>query len=326
MKKAYSVVMLSICLTFVVATLPSLQTYAEAAEKYPTRGIEIICGWGVGGGSDTLTRKVAQLLSPHLGVPVHVTNAPGVAGLIGLAKVDAARADGYAIGYLTHSGLLRMMIDPKQKSFREYEPLCAMQIVLSQLYVRYDAPWKDFGELLEAAKKKRITVAVTSPKGGDEFHIAYINLKKGTQLVAVPYRKPTERYAALLGGHVEVEVEQFGDVKSMIDEKKFRPIVHFAPKTDPRFPDVPSSWKYDLPVSLPMSRAFLMKKETPEPAMQTLEQAFKYVYDTPEFQEFNKKRRVDPDSWRDRKGYKELLESQWETAAPVVKELGWAAK
>jgi tripartite-type tricarboxylate transporter receptor subunit TctC len=75
-----------------------------------------------------------------------------------------------------------------------------------------------------------------------------------------------------------------------------------------------------------MSRAFLMKKGTPESIMQRLEKAFKYVYDVPEFKAFNKKRRVDPDSWRDRKAYKGLLESQWKTATPVVKELGWTKK
>ena len=66
-----------------------------------------------------------------------------------------------------------------------------------------------------------------------------------------------------------------------------------------------------------------MKGGTPESIMKTLEKAFKYVYDTPELQEFNKKKRVDPDSWRGRKEYKESLESQWDTAAPIIKELGW---
>jgi len=257
---------------------------------------------------------------------VHVTNAPGVSGLVGLVKVDAAPADGYTFGYLTHSGLLRMIVDPKQKSFTEYEPLCSMQLVFSQLYVHYDAPYKDFAELIEAAKVKEMTVGVSSPKGGDEFHTAYINLKRGTKFIAVPYKKPTERYAAMLGKHTDLIVEQFGDVKSMMEEKKIRPVVHFAPERDSRYPDVPSSWEYDLPVSLPMSRAYLMKGGTPESIMKTLEKAFKYVYDTPELQEFNKAKRVDPDSWRGRNEYKKLLETQWDMATPILEELGWIEK
>lgn len=322
--KSKMLVLLVCSLVLMIFMLPAQETYGQA--KYPSRGIEIICGWGVGGGSDILTRKVAQHLSDYFKVPVHVTNAPGVAGLIGLAKVNAARADGYTIGYLTHSGLLRMMIDPSQKDFREYEPLAVMQLVYSQIYIQTDSPWKNFNDLLKAAKEKRITTAVTSPKGGDEFHIAYVNLKRGTQFVAVPYPKPTERYAAMLGGHVNASVEQFGDVKSMIDDGKIKAVVHFAEKRDPRFSDVPSSWEFDLPVSLPMSRGFLMKKGTPAPILQTLEKAFEQVYKTPELQEFNKKQRVDPNSWRDREQYKKLLEQQWETATPIVKQLGWKAK
>lgn len=322
--KSKMMVLLVCSVALIFFVLPAKETYSQA--KYPSRGIEIICGWGVGGGSDTLTRKVAQLLSDYFKVPVHVTNAPGVAGLIGLAKVNAARADGYTIGYLTHSGLLRMMIDPSQKDFREYEPLAVMQLVYSQIYIRTDSPWKNFDDLLKTAKEKRITTAVTSPKGGDEFHIAYINLKRGTKFVAVPYRKPTERYAAMLGGHVDAEVEQFGDVKSMIDDGKIKAVVHFAEKRDPRFSNVPSSWEFNLPVSLPMSRGFLMKKGTPAPILQTLEKAFEHVYKTAELQEFNKKKRVDPDSWRNREQYKKLLEQQWQTATPIVKQLGWKAK
>ena len=47
-----------------------------------------------------------------------------------------------------------MIMDPKQKSFREFQPLCTLQLTLSQLYVRYDAPWKNFSELMEEAKKE----------------------------------------------------------------------------------------------------------------------------------------------------------------------------
>ncbi len=298
----------------------------SAAERYPNRGIEIICGWGVGGGSDTLSRKVAHLMSARLGVPVHVTNAPGVAGLIGLAKVDAARADGYTVGYLTHSGLLRMIMDPRQKTFREFQPLCSVQLSLNQLYVRADAPWKNFGELMKEAKSREITTAVSSPKGGDEFHIAFINLKRNTKFVPVPYKKPTERYAAQLGGHVELQVEQYGDMRAMIEEGKIRPILHFGPKRDPRFPEVESSWEYDLPVSLPISRGYLMKNGTDERIMEKLENAFEHVYNLPEFQAFNKKRRVDKDSWRGREAYRKMLEAQWQTAEPIIKTLGWIKK
>jgi tripartite-type tricarboxylate transporter receptor subunit TctC len=182
------------------------------------------------------------------------------------------------------------------------------------------------GELMEEAKKREITVAVSSPKGGDEYHIAFINLKKGTKFIPVPYAKPTERYAAQLGGHVELQVEQYGSMQPFMAEKKIRPILHFGPKRDDRFPDVESSYEYSLPVSLPIFRGFLMKKGTDEIIMQKLEKAFKYVYNHPEFQALNTKNKVDKDSWYGRGAYTKLMEDTWDTAAPVIKELGWTAK
>lgn len=319
----------TIFIFLVILTLPfSISSvYAQsAADRYPNQGIEIICGWGTGGDSDTLTRKVSQILSEYMKVPVHVTNAPGVAGLVGMAKLDSARADGYTIGYLTHSGLLRMILDPKQKSFREFQALCTLQLSLSQLYVRSDAPWKTFGELLAEAKKREITTCVSSPKGGDEYHIAYINLKMGTKFVPVPYAKPTERFAAQLGGHVDLQVEQYGSMQPFMAEKKIRPILHFGPERDKRFPDVESSFEYNLPVSLPIFRGFLMKKGTNQIIMQKLEKAFRNVYDHPEMRALNEKNKVDTDSWYGREAFTKLMEETWNTAAPVIKELGWTAK
>jgi tripartite-type tricarboxylate transporter receptor subunit TctC len=81
-----------------------------------------------------------------------------------------------------------------------------------------------------------------------------------------------------------------------------------------------------LPVSLPIFRGFLMKKGTDEIIMQKLEKAFKYVYNHPEFQALNTKNKVDKDSWYGRGAYTKLMEDTWDTAAPVIKELGWTAK
>ncbi|HEX7371702.1 MAG TPA: tripartite tricarboxylate transporter substrate binding protein, partial [Thermodesulfobacteriota bacterium] len=44
---------------------------------YPERAIEIIVPFGVGGGSDTAARAVAEGLKHHVKAPILITNMPG---------------------------------------------------------------------------------------------------------------------------------------------------------------------------------------------------------------------------------------------------------
>ena len=67
------------------------------AETFPARPIDIIVPWGVGGGIDTMARNFTQPLENILGVALPVSNVPGATGMIGMAKVANASADGYTV-------------------------------------------------------------------------------------------------------------------------------------------------------------------------------------------------------------------------------------
>ena len=58
------------------------------AAAYPERAIEIIVPFGVGGGSDTAARAVAEGLKPLLKVPLVITNMPGGGATKGMLHVS----------------------------------------------------------------------------------------------------------------------------------------------------------------------------------------------------------------------------------------------
>jgi len=60
---------------FLVGSVVGVSNGAAAA--YPERAIEVIIPFGVGGGSDTAARAVAEGLKPLLKVPLVLTNMPG---------------------------------------------------------------------------------------------------------------------------------------------------------------------------------------------------------------------------------------------------------
>src|SRR5688572_30436687 len=70
-------------------------------EEYPARPITLICPWGVGGGTDLVSRHMALHLEQELGAPVNVINATGGKGVTGHSRGLRAKPDGYTITMIT---------------------------------------------------------------------------------------------------------------------------------------------------------------------------------------------------------------------------------
>src|SRR5215218_9333205 len=68
---------------------------AHAADAYPTKPVKVVVPYSAGGGTDVLTRTLAQRLSETTGQPFVVENKPGGDATIGAAQVARSAADGY---------------------------------------------------------------------------------------------------------------------------------------------------------------------------------------------------------------------------------------
>src|SRR3982751_2115626 len=81
-----------------VAVLAALVLAAPVgAQSYPSRPIRLIVPFPPGGGTDNVSRIVAQELQKSTGWTVVVENKAGANGTIGLAEAARATADGHDI-------------------------------------------------------------------------------------------------------------------------------------------------------------------------------------------------------------------------------------
>ena len=69
-----------------------------AAADFPTRPIKLIVPTAPGGGSDLISRLLAEEASKTLGQPIIVENRPGANGNVGMNDVAKAEKDGYTLG------------------------------------------------------------------------------------------------------------------------------------------------------------------------------------------------------------------------------------
>src|SRR5690554_7686053 len=91
--RKFLIIALVLLLTF--GTLFAQGSKEEA--KFPSKKVTIIMPWGLGGGPDTIARKVASYGEKYLGVPVIVENKIGGAGTIAMDALMQAKDDGYTM-------------------------------------------------------------------------------------------------------------------------------------------------------------------------------------------------------------------------------------
>jgi tripartite-type tricarboxylate transporter receptor subunit TctC len=70
---------------------------ASFAQDFPSRAITIIVPQPPGGGTDIISRIVAQQLSEQLGKPVVIENKAGAGTLVGTDAAAKAAPDGYTL-------------------------------------------------------------------------------------------------------------------------------------------------------------------------------------------------------------------------------------
>lgn len=80
-------------------------TDAWAAEKYPSKPINVIVGYSAGGITDTVARVSVEAAKGVLGVPMVILNKPGAGSAIGMEILKNAKPDGYTIGVSTTGSL-----------------------------------------------------------------------------------------------------------------------------------------------------------------------------------------------------------------------------
>jgi tripartite-type tricarboxylate transporter receptor subunit TctC len=308
---------------FLFLFLVALPLAAGAQEKYPNRPIDFICTWGVGGGADLMARTIGHLAEKFLGVPLPVSNIPGASGNTGMANLMNAKADGYTIATFIADTMNTIAAGQSRYKLSDYAFIVRTQVADSFLFVKTDSPFKTIQELLDYAKKNpgKIKVGATGFATTDDVTIRYLE-SKGYKMTTVPIPKPGERYASTLGGHTEVLYEQAGDIKQYLEAKQLRPLIIFAHKRHPLFPDVPASKELGLDITLPQFRSIVTKAGTPADRIKILAEAFKKAMETPEYKKFAQDQYLDPESYMGPDTFPAWVENETKTMAKFMKEFG----
>ena len=265
-----------------------LSPVAPAAAEYPEREITVIVPWAAGGGTDLITRFLADLMQKDLGKPVVVVNKPGGGGLVGFKQLAAAKPDGYTLGITTNSLILHKYSSSSYLDWRELAPIALHNNDPAGFTVNVDAPWKTIKEALDYARANPMKMRVGNSGPGAIWHVAAAMLgsKTGVQFTHVPYGGAAPAATALAGGHIEATSVSPAEVGTLIKGGKLRLLAVASEKRDPLFSDVPTFKESGIDFVMGVWRCLEAPKGTPKEIISKLENSVKTAVNDPKFKDF----------------------------------------
>ena len=221
-----------------------LMASAGAFAQFPTRPVTIIVPATPGGILDQSSRLVAHELAPLIGQPVVVENRAGGGQIIGMQALLRAEPDGHTMvmGSVGPNAANYSLYAKLPYGPADFAPVAHVVSMSNVLLVHPDVPARSVQELVALAKASPGKLSVASSGNGTSSHLAAEMLKwrAGIDLVHVPYKGAAPAMSDLLGGQVQVMVDNLITALPQIKAGKLRALAVTAGQRVPELPDVPT--------------------------------------------------------------------------------------
>jgi tripartite-type tricarboxylate transporter receptor subunit TctC len=223
-----------------------------AAQGYPNKPIRMIVPLAAASAVDNAARIVTTKMSANMGQQIVIENVPGAAGLIGTAQVAKAMPDGYTIGGFNDSimtMLPNMHANLSWDILRDFEPVSLVATIEWGLVANNEAPYRNAGDLIAAAKARPGQVNFGSGGNGSPQHVAMALFASsaGITMTHVPYKGATQAALGVAAGDVPVAFQGLATVAGLARGGKLRLIGVATAAPLPQFPDAPTVSTSGLP-------------------------------------------------------------------------------
>ena len=276
-----------VALVALAAAFPQL-TYAQGAEGFPRRQIQLWVPAPAGGPTDAGARIVAAIAEKELGQPVVVLNKPGAGGQVGVTEFVRQKPDGYNIGFIFMPGVNTIVLDPERKaifSMADFTPLVNQVLDPGAIWVKADSPIKALNDLIEAARKEPGKVSACTTGILSDDHLAILMLEEAAKVKfrIVHLEGAAGQLTAILGGHVDVAFDNVGSVSKRVKAGELRVLAVTDPERSKFLPEAATTKELGFPTVVSSStRGIVAPKGLPAPIAEKLQAAFRKAMEHPD--------------------------------------------
>mgnify|MGYP003945318179 CR=1 FL=1 len=218
---------------------------AAQAQPYPAKPIRMIVPFPPGGGTDILSRLVANKLTEVSKWTVVPDNRAGAGGTIGIAEAVRAAPTGYD---MVMGQKDNMVVAPWLYKNLSYDPTKDLVAVAHVAYTpvvivtRSDSKFKTLADVVAAARAAPDSITYGSPGNGTTIHLAGEIFKSAANIKMrhVPYKGSNAAMMDVLAGNVDLMVSSLPSAMSQIQGGKLRPLAVTSARRSSSLPDVPT--------------------------------------------------------------------------------------
>lgn len=274
-------------------SLPVFRPSMVFGAQWPTKTIRLTIQYAVGGGTDIFCRGFANAMQEPLHASIEAGNMPGSVGAIAADFVVKKPADGYSwIGASNFNKFLRPMGYHKGVPWKDWQwfPVCGAYMGWA---VKTDSPFKTFQDVLDATKKRPVTMSHSGVGGIWHEGDGLMAKAAGVKFNYIPYQGGAPAALAALQGEVEVascgiheqiEFLRVGKLRNLavfenepltVEGMTFEPITKYVPQAQSYTP-------FGGDVTLGVRR------DTPLEILQAIYKAYLKAYENPRYEEILK--------------------------------------
>ena len=195
-------------LTGFVAT--SLIASSALAAEYPTKPINMVVGFGVGGSADRMSRSMSSFLADELGEPLKIINKKGAGTQIAANYVLKRPGDGYTVFASTFAPYLSNTILNGNASYSigDFTYINFQWFDFDLIAVNKDTEFKNLEQLLNKIRSEPKSVKAAVVQGSAGHLMLGLLLEKNNipqkNLSLVTYSGGGKARAAVAGGQVDM--------------------------------------------------------------------------------------------------------------------------
>lgn len=229
-----ALLVLAMCLCVLPAT----------AQDFPSKRVRILVGQPPGGGSDMLSRLMANKLSEMWNQPVTVENLPGASGVIAMQALINSAPDGHTLGLLNFNNVvfLELTKSPPYSLERDTTPLISVSRSSNVLLVGPAAKATTVPELVAFIRSNPGKISFASGGAGSPGHVAgeLFKLQTGVDMLHIPYKGAGPAIQDVLAGNVTLMFAAAPAALPFVRAGKLRALAVTSDTRSEQTPEIPS--------------------------------------------------------------------------------------
>jgi len=231
--------------------VPCLAQEPAAFTTYPVKPIRVITASSPGAAEDFFARTLGTELSTFYRQRVIVENRSGAGGLIGNELVSKASADGYTLGMISVSRIVRELMheQPPYRALADIVGVAHVASITNVLAVANSIPARTASQFVAYARPRFGELNYASLGIGSASHLAGAVFTRavGIEAVHVPFRVLSDTFIEMVLGRVHYAIQTLPAVLGPVREGRLRALAVMTPQRSPALPDVPAIAEFGLP-------------------------------------------------------------------------------